>query len=153
MFHAAPSSNVPDVDMAYFGTVIVHNWDYINMRSDNDTGYTQLIQEINDRFYTKPISCFKDEMVGFKKNMTGNSDMYNSVISFVMDITLSLDNPVNYFKRILSDFNTLIANVPENQILKIGFNENDYLECIFFSLRFYIDRAELYRPVETKGGK
>lgn len=132
-----------EIDLMVLGEVLVKHYLYLQTRTDQKKDF---LDEITQRFYVSPATKFGDEIKTFKDVIEGSSTMYNDALLFVMAVCADLVTPELYFDKMLKQYNQLIGSFNSNDTLKVVLKKEQHFECIFFSLRFFIDQLDLIVP-------
>jgi len=140
-----PDKGSQEIDLVILGETIVKHIIHIRMRDGKAPFHNAII----DHFYEKPVTRFGDELHIFKNNTLNDSSNYNDALLFVMGITADLIRPEEYFKKMLDEYQTIINNMPNKQLLQIDLKPNNYFDCVFFAIRFFIDQEVLLTGLRT----
>lgn len=128
------------IDLTVMGMTIVKHILHLDSRPEKK----DFIEEVKRCFYEAPATKFNDELLKFKRNITGSSTLYNDALLFVMAITSDLIKPKAYFDKLLTEYKTVINNMPEKELLALTITSDNWFDCVFFSIRFYIDQQTLF---------
>lgn len=138
------------LDLMVLGEVIVKHYLYLTAREEKIDFKDQLLTS----FYISPAPRFMDDLSAFKEMLQHSSTLYNDILLFTMGIVGDLVTPELYFEKLLSEYNRTIKCLPEYEVLQVNIHPMDYVDCVLFALRFYIDQVDLIAPTEEpKEGK
>lgn len=153
MVNADSKFSHPDTpDLMVLGEIICKHWMYAQLRYTNKSGYLNFIPAVEKSFYEAPVAKFNDTYAEFKTLISRDGLMYNDTLMFVMAVIADLVTPEAYFKKLLTEFKTIVNYYPVKESLDIRLDHRDYTGCVLFALRFFIDQIDLIVPMETKKG-
>lgn len=130
------------IDLMILGEILVKHYLYLQTRDEKK----DFVNEITQRFYVSPATKFSDEMLTFRETIEGTSTVYNDALLFVMAVCADLIEPELYFEKMLAQFSKVINSFKNPDALKVSLKKENHFECVFFSLRFFIDQLDLIVP-------